>query len=282
MFMKSAAVFLLILPVFDSMHGIPVELDASSNKVFIDAGAYNVGCSVGDKHCNEDEGQSGGVEVYVPAFTIDKYETSVAEYKECVVSGHCEKPFDYKRTHYCNYDAPQRGNYPVNCVDWEKANNYCHWKGGRLAYEVEWEKAARGGANTPYPWGNESANCEYAVMDPGKPGDDDFETDGCWRDLSWPRNSFPPNGYGLYDMVGGTSEWVMDWYDINVHDRYYKNKQLTGPRSGKLKTIKGGSWDEKFWAQRVTNRFAKPITGNPDLYGSNGIRCVYPHQDSLK
>jgi len=150
-----------------------------------------------------------------------------------------------------------------------------------LAYEVEWEKAARGGQITPHPWGEQRADCSRAVMDPGSADQLNRETDGCWRDLSWPRNSFAPNPFGLYDVVGGTSEWVMDWYVPDAHESYFAKGQLMGPLNGTRKVIKGGSWDEKFWAQRVSNRFRKPITGNRDLYGSNGIRCVMPVEGSL-
>jgi formylglycine-generating enzyme required for sulfatase activity len=161
------------------------------------------------------------------------------------------------------------------------ALTYCTWRRARLAYEVEWEMAARAGTDTPYPWGHEPADCDKAVIDPGIPGEADTETDGCWRDLSWPRGSFPPNPFGLYDTIGGTSEWVMDWYDPAAHSRHHRLGQLTGPRRGTRKVIKGGSWDEKHQAQRVSNRFAKPVTGNPDLYGSNGIRCVTVTPGSL-
>lgn len=250
-------------------------------KIFVPEGKYNVGCSVADDLCQRDEGKSGGVTVNVPEFYIDVQETSVAEYRQCVAAGACQRPFDYLRTHYCNYDAPGRDNYPVNCVNWNNANNYCQWRGGRLAFEVEWEKAARAGTKTPYYWGHTPANCSKAVIDPGKPGDNDLETDGCWRDLSWPRNSFQPNQLGLYDMVGGTSEWVMDWYDAESHSTHFAKGILTGPESGEKKMIKGGSWDEKHRAQRVSNRYAKPVTGNPDLYGSNGIRCVTPTASSM-
>ncbi|MEM7280427.1 MAG: SUMF1/EgtB/PvdO family nonheme iron enzyme [Pseudomonadota bacterium] len=243
-------------------------------QVEVPGGTFLVGCSENDHLCDDDEGPEGGVAVDVPAFMIDIQETSVAEYRECVEAGVCTKPFDFRRVHYCSYDAPQRDDYPVNCVDWQQALNYCQWRGGRLAYEVEWEKAARAGTSTPYFWGEERSNCKRAVMDPGQPGESDFETDGCWRDLSWPRNSFPPNPLGLFDVIGGTSEWVMDWYDPEVHEKYFRRGKLTGPDKGSEKTIKAGSWDEKHWAQRVSNRFHKPITGNPDLYGSNGIRCV--------
>ncbi len=245
-------------------------------QVRIPAGPFTFGCSAEDTRCDPDEGIPGGTTIDVPEFAIDTQETSVAEYRQCVDAGACERPYDYRRTHYCNFNAPGRDDYPINCVNWQLAYDYCVWRGGRLAYEIEWEKAARGGTTTPHFWGNERADCSRAVMDPGKRGDLNRETDGCWRDLSWPRNSFPPNPFGLYDVIGGTSEWVMDWYDADSHTTHYAQGKLTGPAEGTKKVIKGGSWDEKFWAQRVSNRFSKPITGNPDLYGSNGIRCVIP------
>lgn len=263
------------------MSGHASSATPPAGQVLIPAGAYQVGCSVNDDLCDIDEGAEGGVTVNVPAFFIDIAEVSVAEYRQCVESGDCTEPFNYKRTHYCNYGAPGRDNYPVNCVNWKQSLQYCSWKGGRLAYEVEWEKAARAGTATSHHWGNQLATCERAVIDPGLPGQKDTETDGCWRDLTWPRNSFPPNQFGLHDMVGGISEWVMDWYVIDTHKRFFSQGILLGPSHGERKVIKGGAWDEKTWAQRVSNRFAKPVTGNPDLYGSNGIRCVTPLLDSL-
>ena len=253
----------------------PIHTFAVPEQVVIPAGEFLMGCSEGDTLCDNDEGPQGGVKVFVPAFAIDVHETSVAEYSACVEAGECDRPFDYKRTHYCNYDAPGRENYPQNCVNWENAKAFCSWRGGRLAYEAEWEKAARGGTSTPYFWGHEPASCKVAVMDPGINGEPDTSTDGCYRDLSWPRGSFSPNPYGLYDMIGGTSEWVDNWYVTDAYETLYAKGDLTGPQKGVHKTIKGGSWDEKHWAHRVSNRFSKPTTGNPDLYGSNGIRCVF-------
>lgn len=263
-----------LLLVASTADALPLE-----RYVKIPAGQFQMGCSVDDTLCESDEGPEGGVSVFVDTFFIDKFETSVAEYRACVDAGACERPFDFRRTHYCNFDAPGRDNYPVNCVNWHMADNYCQWRGGQLANEAQWEKAARANTQTPYPWGFEPASCSVAVMDPGTPNQSDTETDGCWRDLSWPRASFAPNQFGLYDMIGGTSEWVSNWYQEDAYVTLYSKGHLTGPEKGSKKVIKGGSWDEKHWAQRVSNRFAKPVTGNPDLYGSNGIRCVLPAAD---
>lgn len=261
--------------------------DSVIPQAFIPAQSYMLGCSPGDNQCDIDEGIVQGetiqpVRVTVSAFKIDKYETSVAEYRECVDAGACSRPFDFRRTHYCNYDAPGRDNYPQNCINWFQAQNYCQWRGKRLAYDIEWEAAARSGSDQAHPWGSAAATCDTAVMDPGHPVKPDTVTDGCWRDLSWPRNSFQANAYGVYDMVGGTAEWLMDWYHPQAHQNYYAQGKLQGPEHGQLKVIKGGAWDEEAWAQRVSNRFAKPQRGNPDLYGSNGIRCVTPLNNTTK
>ena len=254
---------------------------AASERVTIPSGGFYFGCSMGDADCQADEGPPGGIYLEIPAFSIDTHEASVAEYRECVAQGFCSKPFDVFRTHYCNYDAPRREDYPVNCVNWHQAREYCAWRGARLAYAVEWEKAARAGSRARFPWGDAPVNCARAVMDPGGPGDLDTETDGCYRDLSWPRGSFAPNAHGLFDMVGGTSEWVMDWYGGEDHTSHYSQDSLLGPEEGERKVIRGGSWDERSRAHRVSNNYAKPMEGNPDLYGSNGIRCVHPLPESL-
>ena len=264
--------------------GFIFSLGATANTqkaVFVPGGEFTMGCSKGDSLCDPDEGPKGGLKVFVPAFWINRHETSVKEYRACVASGSCKKPFDNRRSKYCNYNARGRDNYPVNCVNWLNARNYCKWRNGRLAYEAEWEKAARAGTKTPYPWGTEAASCKRAVMDPGKPEESDDDTDGCWRNLSWPRGSHAPNSLGVYDMIGGTSEWVMNWYLGKAIKKVYSKGKIKGPDTGTKKVIKGGSWDEKHWAQRVSNRYSKPVTGNPDLYGSNGIRCVFDQRKNV-
>ena len=115
-------------------HALAIDIE----QIEIPAGPYSAGCLIKDQECQLDEGSSGGVKVFVPRFLIDSQETSVAEYRLCVEAGVCERPFDFRRTHYCNYDAPGRDDYPVNCVNWNNAISYCTWHNARLAYEVEW------------------------------------------------------------------------------------------------------------------------------------------------
>ncbi|MCV6605809.1 MAG: formylglycine-generating enzyme family protein [Porticoccaceae bacterium] len=244
--------------------------------VNLPGGSFAMGCSVHDNHCDPDEGPQGGVTVSVGPFAIDRYETSVAEYRACVESGHCQPPFDFKRNKYCTYNGPGQDQFPLNCVNWFQAQAYCQWRGGRLPLEAEWEYAARAGSSARNTWGNSDATCQQVIMDDGVTkaiaGD---ETDGCGHDLLWPRGSRAANKFGLYDMQGSVAEWVANRYSPRSHQQDYAKGQLSGPENGPLRVIRGGAWDESARRQTLSSRWAKIPTGHRSIYGSNGFRCAY-------
>ena len=103
--------------------------------------------------------------------------------------------------------------HPVVHVAWEDVESYARWAGKELPTEAEWERAARGGREgAEFVWGDElmpsgehMANTwqgEFPLVNERLDG---FE----W---TAPVGSFPPNGYGLYDMAGNAWEWTCDWY----------------------------------------------------------------------
>ena len=96
----------------------------SVERIKIPEGEFLMGCSQHDPACDKDEGPAGGSPVLVPIFYLDKYEVSVAEFNKCLKSKNCKRPKDFKRNKYCNLDAPQRGNHPINCIDWQDAKQY--------------------------------------------------------------------------------------------------------------------------------------------------------------
>lgn len=254
-----------------------------ADTVKVEAGSFMMGCSYDDNGCDTDEGKKGGVPVYVDEFFIGKHEISVAEYKTCVTSGKCDPPYTFQRNKYCSYNAPGRDNHPVNCISWPLSQHYCEVQGGRLPLEPEWEKAARAGVNERYPWGHETATCKYAIMDNGKTaGSVKNEFDGCGEDRTWQRGSRAPNHFGLYDMTGGTAEWVYNWFSETAIADHYSEGHLSKPSTGRWKVIRGGAWDEQAWAQTNSNRWAKTPTGHRSIYGSNGFRCVFDSKNTIK
>jgi formylglycine-generating enzyme len=111
-----------------------------------------------------------------------------------------------------------RENHPVVQVSWDDAQAYATWAGKRLPTEAEWEFAARGGLKgKPFVWGDEpvseskpQANIWQGVF-PSK----NLVRDGYERTA--PVKSFPPNGFGLYDMAGNVWEWCSDWYAVDTY-----------------------------------------------------------------
>ena len=248
-------------------------LTQAAEMVNIPAGTFLMGCSQDDRDCEPDEGKPGGISVFVPSFFIDPYEVTVAEYKACVATGRCAPPKTHARNKYCNYDAPGRDRYPVNCIDWPDVAKFCALQGKRLPLEAEWEKAARAGNNTPHVW-DSAPTCAQAILNDSKTtGAVQGEFDGCGEDRSWAVGSRPANAYGLYDMFGNVSEWVQNWYHPDAM-QFYARGELRAPSAGKRKVIRGGAWDESKTALRSASRYAKTPLSGASVWGSNGFRCA--------
>ena len=131
------------------------------------------------------------------------------------------------------------GSHPVVLVTYDDAVAYCGWLSAalrqlvRLPTEAEWEKAARGGIQaTRFPWGNDidSSCCNYLA-------DPTLKKQRGTR----PTGTYPPNPFGLCDVIGNVWEWTTDWYGAE----YYGENEFAdprGPSTGNLRIVRGGSW----------------------------------------
>jgi sulfatase modifying factor 1 len=104
-------------------------------------------------------------------------------------------------------------NHPVVHVSHADAQAYAAWAGKDLPTEAEWEFAARGGLDgAEFAWGDffTPGGMHHANTWQGNFPRENLCDDGF--DRTSPVTAFPPNGYGVYDMIGNVWEWTADWW----------------------------------------------------------------------
>ena len=231
-------------------------------------------------------------QVTLAPFCIDVTEVTVEAYRACSAGGMCPPApttvswpgitAREKKTYgpLCNIDDPGRDKHPINCIDWEQAENFCKKNGKRLPTSAEWEFAVRGPDGRVYPWGDEKPDanhlnaCGAECLKWGKEhgetltamhGEDDgFPTTA-------PVGSFPKgrSRYGLDDVIGNVMEWVYDWDGPYTKEA---QKSPTGPATGTQRVIRGGAWNagDAIW---VRPSFRFKFAPEARSYGI-GFRCA--------
>ena len=201
------------------------------------------------------------------------------------------------------FSHPSYNQYPVVGITWKQAVAFCHWrtnnsnfyldKGNkrdekidgiyRLPTEAEWEYAARGNSktNNMYPWGSPYTRTkEGRLLANFKPGRGDYFGSDAKSDNIYTSKvqSYPENGYKLFDMAGNVAEWTSSVYyeggynfmgDFSPDLQY--NAKEEDPISMKRKVVRGGSWkDIAYNIQVSTRNYEYQDTAKSYI----GFRCV--------
>ena len=150
-----------------------------------------------------------------------------------------------------SWDMGREGGYPVNSMQQRTAVMYCRWlynKTGifyRLPTEAEWEYACRAGSSSTYFFGNSASDLEkYAWYIKN--------SNAAYHKVG----QLQPNAFGLFDMLGNVSEWVMDQYDESYFTRLKEVKvdPELKPTSRHPRLLKGGSYTDNAIELRCANR----------------------------
>jgi formylglycine-generating enzyme required for sulfatase activity len=185
---------------------------------------------------------------------------------------------------------PQDDSHPVVCVSWNDAQDYVRWLSlrthhqYRLLTEAEWEFASRAGTTTAYPWGSNGSheNANY--------GAENWGGLAAGRDrwfYTSPVGSFPPNGFGLYDMHGNVLQWVEDCFAIDYSNlpsdgsAYVAVVQLetagdfaymNATSSCSYRRLRGGDWgDPASMIRSASRNWAPPPNWTLNDYRSAGV-----------
>ena len=189
-------------------------------------------------------------------------------------------------------------NHPVVHVAYADALAYARWAGKDLPTEAEWEFAARGGLeDAEFAWGDEfTPGGKYLANTwQGEFPHQNLCTDGFAR--TSPVNEFPPNGYGVSDMIGNVWEWTNDFYApkheadapkaccIPENPRGAREQDSFDARQPHIriprKVLKGGSHlcaPNYCRRYRPTARHAEPVDTSTSHVG---FRCVVRKSKSI-
>jgi len=203
----------------------------------------------------------------------------------------CMRGADWRHPDGPNSSIRGLDDHPVVNVAYRDAQAYSIWAGKMLPTEAQWEFAARGGLESAeFPWGNEAmpGGRQMANVWQGQFPWQNLASDGYER--TSPVGSFPPNGYGLFDMVGNVWEWTADWYrprhpadernasGIPVDPRGGLRKESFDPRQPRSriprKVLKGGSYlcaPDHSYRYRPAARHPQPVDTSACHVG---FRCI--------
>lgn len=175
---------------------------------------------------------------------------------------------------------PQTDDHPAVCISRADAEAYARWVGRRagvryrLPSETEWEYAARAGARTRFPHGDDPDYLQLCQHGNGAAGESGFEyrNTACRDDYAYtaPVDAYPANAFGLHGMLGNALEWTADCY----HPDYSEAPTDGTPYLGQTcpyTVLRGGNWAGAPQHMRPANRGANSPGAR---WSTNGFRLA--------
>lgn len=268
--------------------------------VIVPAGSFQMGSPITEAGRDELEGPQRTVTVR--RFAAGKFPVTRGEWAAfvaatkrsvspgCSWSGGTTRNRPNPDKSWLDLDFPQDDTHPVVCVTWQDAQDYASWVSQRtnaryrLLSEAEWEYAARAGASTPYPWGTDASHerANYGAETCCSSAQQGLDR---WGYTS-PVMAFPPNAFGLHDMIGNTLEWVKDCFvsyasapsDGHAFEQDSelqltgKLARMSGTRACSWRMLRGGDWGNPPAMIRSASRNFGPGFGSSlEVYRSGGV-----------
>ena len=266
--------------------------EAVVEMVPIPGGKFLMGSPATEASRGEDEGPQHTVEI--APFWMGKYEVTWDEYevwteqmdqlrrklmaikaseRDLLVDGVTRPTEPYTDMSF----GMGKGRHPAICMTQHSARMFCKWlstKTGRyyrLPTEAEWEYACRAGTTTAYSFGDDPADLEAHAWLLSN-------TDDAYEEVGQKK----PNPWGLYDMHGNVSEWVLDQYS----DQTYAKRgnavianPLQVPTTLYPRVVRGGGWDDDpEYLRSAARKFSEEEWKDQD---PQLPRSIWYHTDAL-
>jgi len=214
----------------------------SYNMVPIKGGTFMMGSPAAEKNRKPDEGPQKQITIssfWMGAFEVTHDQFGIFFKNESLSQGSKVDAVTRPTPQYIDlsWNMGKDGGFPVNSLSQDGALMFCRWlyqQTGifyRLPTEAEWEYACRAGTKTAYFFGDDPAKLkEYGWFNSnsGKK----YQKTGLKK----------PNPWGLYDMLGNVSEWMLDQYSEKYYDTVKIKDPRVQPSSRYPRSIRGGSY----------------------------------------